>query len=146
MMKKHFTIRLMALMLAALMMGAAFSACSQTQQTEQTEQTQETQTAEKTEESAQATEQTKEGQWEFTDSLGRTVSFEGQIERVAPSGNMAQQCLFSIAADKMVGRAGEVAKNAEAYYGEEFVNLPVFGAFYGSKSDLNKEAVIAADP
>ena len=49
MMKKHFTIRLMALMLAALMMGAAFSACSQTQQTEQTEQTQETQTAEKTE-------------------------------------------------------------------------------------------------
>ena len=41
MMKKHFTIRLMALMLAALMMGAAFSACSQTQQTEQTEQTQE---------------------------------------------------------------------------------------------------------
>ena len=107
--KKHFTIRLMALMLAALMMGAAFSACSQTQQTEQTEQTQETQTAEKTEESAQATEQTKEGQWEFTDSLGRTVSFEGQIERVAPSGIMAQQCLFSIAADKMVGRAGEVA-------------------------------------
>ena len=146
MMKKHFTVRLMALMLAALMMGAAFSACSQTQQTEQTEQTQETQTEEKSEESAQATEQTKVGQWEFTDSLGRTVSFEGQIERVAPSGNMAQQCLFSIAADKMVGRAGEVAKNAEAYYGEEFVNLPVFGAFYGSKSDLNKEAVIAADP
>ena len=135
--KKHFTIRLMALMLAALMMGAAFSACSQTQQTEQTEQTQETQTAEKTEESAQATEQTKEGQWEFTDSLGRTVSFEGQIERVAPSGNMAQQCLFSIAADKMVGRAGEVAKNAEAYYGEEFVNLPVFDAFYGSKRSGN---------
>lgn len=146
MMKKHFTVRLMALMLAALMMGAAFSACSQTQQIEQTEQTQEIQTAEKTEESAQASEQTKEGQWEFTDSLGRTVSFEGQIERVAPSGNMAQQCLFSIAADKMVGRAGEVAKNAEVYYGEEFVNLPVFGAFYGSKSDLNKEAVIAADP
>lgn len=126
MMKKHFTVRLTALVLAALMMGAAFSACSQTQQTEQTGQTQ---TAEKTEESAQASEQTKEGQWEFTDSLGRTVSFEGQIERVAPSGNMAQQCLFSIAADKMVGRAGEVAKNAEAYYGEEFVNLPVFGAF-----------------
>ena len=69
MMKKHFTVRLMALMLAALMMGAAFSACSQTQQTEQTEQTQEIQTAEKTEESAQASEQTKEGQWEFTDSL-----------------------------------------------------------------------------
>ena len=40
MMKKHFTVRLMALMLAALMLGAAFSACSQTQQTEQTEQTQ----------------------------------------------------------------------------------------------------------
>ena len=86
MMKKHFTVRLMALMLAALMMGAAFSACSQTQQTEQTEQTQEIQTAEKTEESAQASEQTKEGQWEFTDSLGRTVSFEGQIERVREYG------------------------------------------------------------
>lgn len=65
-------------MLAALMMGAAFSACSQTQQTEQTEQTQETQTEEKSEESAQATEQTKEGQWEFTDSLGRTVSLKGR--------------------------------------------------------------------
>ena len=42
----------MALMLAALMMGAAFSACSQTQQTEQTEQTTGDTDSRKTEESS----------------------------------------------------------------------------------------------
>ena len=42
----------------------------------------------------------------FTDSAGRTVELPKQIDRIAPSGGLAQMALFAIAPDKLVGISG----------------------------------------
>ena len=144
--------KLAALLTACMLLLSSFAGCAQTTE-EQSAQTQEQTTAETTEEPAQeeseaeTTEQASahEGEWTFTDSLGRTVTLEGELTRVAPSGNLAQQCLFSVAPEKMVGLGSDLGETAAKYYGE-IADLPVFGAFYGSKANLNREALLAADP
>lgn len=144
--------KLAALLTACMLLLSSFAGCAQTTE-EQSAQTQEQTTAETAEEPAQeeseaeTTEEVSahEGEWTFTDSLGRTVTLEGELTRVAPSGNLAQQCLFSVAPEKMVGLGSDLGETAAKYYGE-IADLPVFGAFYGSKANLNREALLAADP
>ncbi len=43
----------------------------------------------------------------FTASVGRTVEFPKRIDRIAPSGGLAQMALFAIAPDKLVGVSGQ---------------------------------------
>ena len=81
----------------------------------------------------------------FTDSLGREVEIPKSIDKVAPSGGLAQIVLFSIAPDKLVGLSSEWTKDAEGYIDSKYMNLPVFGQFYG-QDNLNKEALAAANP
>lgn len=81
----------------------------------------------------------------FTDSAGRTVEVPGNITRIAASGSMAQIVLFPLAADMLVGLAGEWDSSAEQYLEPKYYNLPVLGQFYG-KGDLNLEEVAKADP
>lgn len=81
----------------------------------------------------------------FTDSAGRTVQVPKDIERLAPSGTTAQIVTFALAPDAFVGLSGKWGTNAGAYLDEKYMNLPVFGQFYGSE-DLNLEALAAADP
>ena len=83
---------------------------------------------------------------EFTDSLGRTVEIPGSIERVAVSGAISQQVMFTFAPDLLVGLCDEMSDAEKTYVGEEYASLPVFGQIYGGKGDFNKEAVAAADP
>lgn len=83
--------------------------------------------------------------FEFVDSAGRTVTLPRTIKRIAPSGTMAQIMLFALAPDEMVGLSGKWATSAELVLDEKYLNLPVFGQFYGSK-DLNMEALAAAHP
>ncbi len=83
---------------------------------------------------------------EFTDSLGRIVTIPTNIERVAPSGNVAQVQLYTIANDLMVGNASAYSANAARYLVKDNIDLPLFGTFYGKKANLNKEALIVADP
>ena len=139
--------KLTALLLACVLLVTGLTGCTgQGQDVSDDEQTQ-TETvmeAEQGEQEAEA-QTAHEGEWTFTDSLGRTVTLEGELTRVAPSGNMAQQCLFSVAPEKMVGLGSDLGETAAKYYGET-AELPVFGAFYGSKANLNKEALLAADP
>ena len=45
---------------------------------------------------------------EFTDSLGRTVESPGSIERVAVSGAISQQVMFTFAPDLLVGLCDEM--------------------------------------
>ena len=80
----------------------------------------------------------------FTDSVGRTVEIPAQIDRVAPSGHTATQVLLTMAPDKLVGISQELDDSLAKYVGQEYADLPVFGAAFGSKGDLNKEAVAAA--
>lgn len=82
----------------------------------------------------------------FTDSLGRLVTLPKEIERIAPSGNVAQLALYAIAPEKLVGWASRISDDAMETFLEEVASLPVFGAFYGSKANLNKEALIVANP
>lgn len=79
----------------------------------------------------------------FTDSAGRKVELPKQIDRIAPSGGLAQAALFAIAPDKLVGISTRWKDSALPYVGEKYRELPVFGQFYGMKN-FNKEAVLAA--
>lgn len=82
----------------------------------------------------------------FTDSLGRTYSFPSEITRIAPSGNLAQMIIATIAPEKMVGLSSTINDKAMFYMPESMKDLPQFGTFYGKKANLNKEALILASP
>lgn len=81
----------------------------------------------------------------FTDSAGRKVDIPKHVQRIAPSGQLAQIVLFSLAPDKLVGLSGKWSQEAGAYMDDKYLKLPVFGQFYGS-ANLNKEALAAAKP
>ena len=82
----------------------------------------------------------------FTDSLGRTVELPDRIERIVPSGNLAQMVLYSLAPERIAGWSSKLSGSAEEYFIQDTVTLPVFGTFYGKKANLNKEALMAAFP
>lgn len=82
----------------------------------------------------------------FTDSLGRTAELPDEIERIVPSGNLAQLALYSIAPEKIVGWSSHISGSAADYFLEGAAELPVFGTFYGKKANLNREALMVASP
>lgn len=82
----------------------------------------------------------------FTDSCGRDVEMSADIERIAPSGSVAQMILATIAPDMLVGLSGTPSSSQVKYMPDYFLDLPTFGQFYGSKATLNMESLIAADP
>lgn len=82
----------------------------------------------------------------FVDSLGRTSTLPIEVERVAPSGNMAQIAVYSMNPQIMVGWGTRPTEKLYKYFDKDVLERPVFGAFYGAKANLNKEAVIVADP
>lgn len=82
----------------------------------------------------------------FTDSLGREIEIPAVVEKVAPSGNVAQLAIYAIAPEKMVGWSSRISNSAMDTFLPDAAELPVFGAFYGSKANLNKEALVVADP
>ncbi len=80
----------------------------------------------------------------FTDSAGREVEVPAQIDKIAPSGHTAQQVILTMAPDKMVGLSQELTDDQLKYFGDKFADYPVFGAAFGAKGDMNKEAVAAS--
>ncbi len=80
----------------------------------------------------------------FTDSAGRTVEVPAQIDRIAPAGHTATQVLLTMAPDKLVSISTELTADQAKYLGADYANLPVTGAAFGAKGDLNKEAVAAS--
>ena len=95
---------------------------------------------------AYAAESTKSETFVYTDSLGREITLPRDITRVAPSGNVAQLAIYAVAPEKMVGWSSKISGDAMKTFLPDVAKLPVFGAFYGKKANLNKEALIAADP
>ncbi len=82
----------------------------------------------------------------FTDSVGREITLPQQIQKVAPSGPLAQLVLYTAYPDKLVGLAKAFGKNQLEYFPEKFHKLPEFGQFYGGKGSLNMENLLAAQP
>ncbi len=81
---------------------------------------------------------------QFTDSIGRTSELPSNITKVAVSGPLAQIALFALCPDKLVGLASAWDTTAEQYLKTEYYNLPEIGQLYGSKGELNLEALLAS--
>lgn len=82
----------------------------------------------------------------FTDSAGRTVPVPQTVQKVAPSGPLAQIFLYTLCPDKLAGIAADFSEEARLYINERYWGLPKFGQFYGKNANLNMEALIAAGP
>lgn len=128
--------KLIALILA-LAMALSLAACGTS--AEPTEAPKQTEAPVQNESEAPATRT-------FTDSTGREVTVDAEITRIAVSGPLAQQVLFSLAPDKMIGIATEWDSSAEQYLATEYYNLPILGQLYGGKGELNLEQLLSAAP
>ena len=82
----------------------------------------------------------------FTDDAGRDVTVPADITRIAASGSMAQMILMTLVPELLVGLASSPSTAQRPYFPEEMWTLPTFGQFYGSKANLNMEALIDAEP
>ncbi len=82
----------------------------------------------------------------FTDSAGREVTLPKEINKVAPSGPLAQIVLYTVCPDKLAGLAADFSEDAKLYIDEKYWGLPKFGQFYGKNASLNMEALIAESP
>ncbi len=82
----------------------------------------------------------------FTDSAGRTVTVPAEITKIAASGATAQMILMTLCPELLIGLASSPSEEQRPYFPESMWDLPTFGQFYGSKANLNMEALIAAEP
>ena len=82
----------------------------------------------------------------FTDSAGREVTLPKEINKIAPSGPLAQIVLYTFCPDKLSGLASDFSEGAKQYIDEKYWGLPKFGQFYGKNANLNMEALIAESP
>lgn len=82
----------------------------------------------------------------FHDDCGRDVEIPKTITKAAPSGSVSQMVLMTIAPEALVGLSETPSSDQMEYFPEYTWELPTFGQFYGSKANLNMEALIAAQP
>jgi iron complex transport system substrate-binding protein len=82
----------------------------------------------------------------FTDSAGRSVELPAKIERIAPSGALAQIVLYSLVPERVVGWCQTPPELVKKYMPQRYWSLPTFGTYYGKNANLNLEALIAAKP
>ena len=83
---------------------------------------------------------------EYVDDLGRTVEISYPLDRLSPSGNLAQMVMYALCPEKMVGLAKPLSANAMEFMLPEICELPAFGNFFANKGNINKEALIIAHP
>ena len=82
----------------------------------------------------------------FTDSAGRNVVLPEEITRVAPSGAVATMILATLCPEYMVCVSSTPSSGQYKYLPSNLVDLPTTGQLYGSRSTINFEALINADP
>jgi iron complex transport system substrate-binding protein len=88
----------------------------------------------------------EQGFFVFTDSVGRRVALPTDVQRVSPSGPIAQLILATLCPEKMISLASGLSASQASYLGEELAGLPVLGRFYGASADLNHEEIVRMDP
>jgi len=82
----------------------------------------------------------------FTDSAGRAVAVPKEVTRVAPSGAVATMFLASVCPEYMVCIASSPSSSQYKYLDEGLLRLPTTGQLYGSKSTINLESLMNAQP
>jgi iron complex transport system substrate-binding protein len=80
----------------------------------------------------------------FTDSTGRQVELPRNIERIAPSGPLAQIVLYTLVPDKIVGLSSDLGEDQLAYMDSSMRRLPVLGGY--SQRTLNLESLMVVNP
>ena len=91
-----------------------------------------------------ATDAVQDATYTFTDSAGRQVELPRNIERISPTGPLAQVVLITLCPDKLAGLASGISDRQFNYVDKKYEDLPVFGNFYADT--LNLESVIHAAP
>ncbi len=130
----------LALLLALLMLVAAFVGCA-------SQQTELEPTVAPTVASTPAPTETpvpESATVMFTDSTGREVEVPRNIEKIAISGPLAQIAVFALAPDKLVGVASPWDESAKQFIDDAYYNLPELGQLYGGKGELNLETLLAS--
>lgn len=94
--------------------------------------------------SSEESDKSEDATIKFTDSAGREVEIPANIERIAPSGPLAQIVLYTLCPDKLVGLAGDLSDLQFKYIDSKYESLPIFGNFYADT--LNLEAVMSTKP
>jgi len=123
--------KFLSILLAAVMLLGLLSACGGK--------------AAETQPSASPT-QTAGGTRTFVDSAGRSVEVPTDIERIIPSGSMAQTFMWPLAADKLVSVGDKFTDEQLKYLGDKYRDLPVTGNLYKTGSKLNVEEVAKLNP
>ena len=82
----------------------------------------------------------------FTDDAGRKVELPKEISRVAPSGFVATMILATLCPEYMVCVSSSPSSSQYKYLPGNLIELPTTGQLYGSKSTINFESLIKADP
>jgi iron complex transport system substrate-binding protein len=77
----------------------------------------------------------------FTDSAGRQVEVPRDLQRILPSGSLAQTFMWPLAADRIVSTNEAYTDEQLKYMGEKYRSLPVTGNLYQTGSELNLEEV-----
>ena len=136
--------KLLAPILACFLILSA-AGCSKTVSTESSSAQPDTVSVSEASDSVDSSENSDEqGTYTFTDSCGREVELPKNVERIAPSGPLAQIVLYTLCPDKMVGWATEFTDAQQKYIDSKYASLPIFGNFYGDT--LNLESVMYAKP
>lgn len=82
----------------------------------------------------------------FTDSLGRTFTFDEPITRIAVTAPLSQIVVFAIAPDLLVGVAEPWDDGAIRFLDEEYYSIPVLGQLYGGRGGFSLEELLNCDP
>ena len=82
----------------------------------------------------------------FVDSAGREVVIPAEINKIAPSGPLAQIVLYTACPDKLSGIASDFPATSKGIIPDKYWKLPKFGQFYGKNVSLNMEALVLASP
>lgn len=101
---------------------------------------------EKTQTAISSENKQSDGTRTFLDSAGREVIIPTQINKIAPSGPLAQIVLYTSSPDLLVGLASPFSSEAKEFIDKKYQKLPEFGQFYGKNASLNMEALSAAEP
>lgn len=85
-----------------------------------------------------------DGNIAFTDDVGREVKVPANVDMVIPSGHTATQVLLTLCPEKMGSVSSELSDDVLKYIkADGLKELPITGAAFGAKGDLNKETVAA---
>lgn len=135
--------KLLALLLAAVMVFSLAACGAETPAPAATEAPAVTEAPAETETPANPTEESAAETVSFTDSTGRAVELPANITKIAPSGPVATMILAAFAPEKLVCTGTNIGDDQAEFLYEGLSDLPMTGQLYGGKATFNMEELLA---